>query len=256
MTQKVMLAAASQCFEFDGEITEIEQDYIVLKGKHGDILIERKYLVFIQYLEDEKPVNTELPKPAHICCPWCSTRHVDIGEWETRPHHKHLCLTCKKIFRVEGENGEYFYGVSSDYEAKSPNFDAAAKFISKRLKHDPVNEELEQKFIPPSQLPDGESPEDFRQRFNAKQEIEPDYETASPFLDDDDEEIMKNVASGKHMWNDTAITNAPDLRQAIKTAMKNEDQDFSMGMGGSKYKNPAQTILGMKNAGTKKDRGR
>lgn len=229
MTQKVMIAAGAQCFEFDGEITEVEQDHMILKGKHGDIYIERKHVVFIQYLNDE---GDKTPQPAAICCPWCFTRHIDVGEWETRPHHKHLCLTCKKLFRVEGENGEYFYGIPDEQHEpqKTPQVDAAAKFISKRLRHDPMEAMLEEKLVPPSQFPDD------------------DY--------DDSAEIMRNVSTGQHMWNNTAITRAPDLQQAVKVAMKNEDHDFSMGAGGSTYKDPAQTILGMKNANSKKDRSR
>lgn len=180
MTQKVMIAAGSQCFEFDGEITEIEQDYLILKGKHGDIYIERKYLVFIQYMnEPETEEEVIQPQP----------------------------------------------------QQKPPKVDAAAKFINKQLKYDPLDEHLtkvvEYNAVPPSQLPD-----------------------------DDDFEVMQNVSSGKHMWNDTPITNAPDLKQAVKAAMENEEYDFSMGMGGAKYKSPAQTILGMKNANSKKDRSR
>jgi len=225
-----MVSAGSQCFEFDGEITEVDQGHIILKAKHGDIYIERKYVVFIQYLNQEP--NSSPPVPAHIYCPWCNAQHIDVGQWETRPHHKHLCLACDKLFRVEGENGEYFYGIPSqetqELPPKTSQTDAAARFINKRLKHDPINDMLEEKLIPPSQFPDN----------------------------DDDAEVIKNLTSGQHMWNDTAITRAPDLQQAIKTAMENEEHDFSMGFGSSRYKDPAQTILGMKNGNPKKDRGR
>ncbi len=54
----------------------------------------------------------EPPRPARTHCPWCGAQHFDIDGWETRPHHKHLCSDpkCGKLFRVEGEHGEYFYG--------------------------------------------------------------------------------------------------------------------------------------------------
>lgn len=176
MKHKVMIAAGSQCFEFDGRIVEMDEESIILEAKHGDIYIERKYLVFIQYLNEEEDLPPkELPKPARV--------------------------------------------------------DAAAKFINKQLKYDPVDEHVtkvvEYSAVPPSQLPD-----------------------------EDDMEVMRNVASDKHMWRDTPITNAEDLQHAVKAAMENEEHDFSMGMGGGKYKNPAQTILGMKNANSKKDRSR
>lgn len=60
------------------------------------------------------PAPAPKPRPAHIRCPWCDTRHLDVGEWETRPHHKHKCAACGKLFRVEGEHGEYFYGTRDD----------------------------------------------------------------------------------------------------------------------------------------------
>lgn len=179
MKHKVMIAAGAQCFEFDGTILEMDEESIILEAKHGDIYIERKYLVFIQYLNEK--------------------------EEEVVPQ---------------------------EYQSTKPvKVDAAAKFINKQLKYDPVEERVtkavEYSAVPPSQLPD-----------------------------EDDLEVMRNVASDKHMWRDTPITNAEDLQHAVKAAMENEEHDFSMGMGGGKYKNPAQTILGMKNANSKKDRSR
>jgi len=168
MKQKVMISAGSQAFEFEGEIMELTPEYIVLKAKHGDIFIERKYLVFIQFLEEE----VEAPPPP---------------------------VTIRK-----------------------PEVDAAARFVNKRLKHDPLDEML---FVPPSQLPDE--------------------------MSDEDLEIVKNTYGAVHGL-DNPVTKAANLRQAVKTAMQNENVDFSMGMSGGKYQNPAQTILGMKNAGNKK----
>lgn len=166
--QKIMIAAGAQCFEFEGEIIELEDDYIVLRAKHGDIYIERKYLVFIQYLNEEKETVQQ--------------------------------------------------------EVATPKSDAAAKFISERLNHlryDPVKERLEEKFFPPSQLPD-----------------------------DDDEEVTRNIYGAAHL--ETPITRSSNLKDAVKTAMQNVDTDFSMGASGGKYQNPAQTILGIKNASHKK----
>lgn len=162
-----MISAGAQCFEFEGEIIEMEDDYIILKAKHGDIYIERRYLVFIQYLND---VEEEFIQQEVI---------------------------------------------------KTPKIDAAAKFISKRLRHDPMDKILEEKFVPLSQLPD-----------------------------DCDDEVLRNVYGAVH--GKTPITKANNLKDAIQTAMKNPDSDFSMGMSGGKYHNPAQTVLGIKNASNKK----
>lgn len=56
--------------------------------------------------------DTLPPMPACMPCPYCGIDHIDAGEWQFRPHHKHKCLHCGKLFRFEGEDGEYFYGVA------------------------------------------------------------------------------------------------------------------------------------------------
>lgn len=35
-----------------------------------------------------------------LFCPKCEVQHVDEGEWATRPHHTHLCLSCKHEWRL------------------------------------------------------------------------------------------------------------------------------------------------------------
>lgn len=32
-------------------------------------------------------------------CPTCRVRHIDAGEWKTRPHRTHLCLECGETWR-------------------------------------------------------------------------------------------------------------------------------------------------------------
>ena len=64
--------------------------------------------------------NSPGPRPARMFCPFCGTQHFDIGEWKTRPHHRHLCLNpqCGKLFRLEGDGGEYFYGADATDSAR------------------------------------------------------------------------------------------------------------------------------------------
>lgn len=38
--------------------------------------------------------------PSLLFCPKCHAKHVDEGEWETRPHRTHLCLSCGNEWRV------------------------------------------------------------------------------------------------------------------------------------------------------------
>ena len=55
-----------------------------------------------------------LPRRAIMHCPFCNVRHVDEGKWAERLHHKHLCLSCGKMWRVE----PYCFGVSEDVSEK------------------------------------------------------------------------------------------------------------------------------------------
>ncbi len=65
-------------------------------------------------------VEVKTPAPAIIHCPYCHFRHVDAGEWKTRPHHKHLCLNCQKLFRIE----PYCYGApEEEFETCEECFD-------------------------------------------------------------------------------------------------------------------------------------
>lgn len=39
------------------------------------------------------------PVPMLLACPACDVKHVDEGEWATRPHRTHLCHACGSLFR-------------------------------------------------------------------------------------------------------------------------------------------------------------
>lgn len=47
-----------------------------------------------------------IPAPATICpipmllnCPSCGERHIDQGEFATKPHHTHACQGCGMVWR-------------------------------------------------------------------------------------------------------------------------------------------------------------
>lgn len=40
------------------------------------------------------------PSRAVFFCPKCAAKHIDLGEWATRPHHTHLCQKCGHTFDV------------------------------------------------------------------------------------------------------------------------------------------------------------
>lgn len=39
------------------------------------------------------------PIPMLLTCPSCNARHIDEGEFATRPHHTHACQTCGMVWR-------------------------------------------------------------------------------------------------------------------------------------------------------------
>jgi len=44
----------------------------------------------------EKP---PAPLPMLLWCPECKARHVDVGEFATKPHHTHACQRCGMVWR-------------------------------------------------------------------------------------------------------------------------------------------------------------
>lgn len=40
-----------------------------------------------------------LPIALLLWCPWCNARHVDKGEFATKPHHTHACQSCGGVWR-------------------------------------------------------------------------------------------------------------------------------------------------------------
>lgn len=39
------------------------------------------------------------PIPMYLTCPKCGERHIDEGEFATRPHHTHSCQSCGLTWR-------------------------------------------------------------------------------------------------------------------------------------------------------------
>jgi hypothetical protein len=40
-----------------------------------------------------------VPIPMLIWCPMCCARHIDRGEFATKPHHTHSCQACGLTWR-------------------------------------------------------------------------------------------------------------------------------------------------------------
>jgi hypothetical protein len=41
----------------------------------------------------------EEPIPMLLWCPECMERHIDVGEFATKPHHMHACQSCGMTWR-------------------------------------------------------------------------------------------------------------------------------------------------------------
>jgi hypothetical protein len=39
------------------------------------------------------------PRTMLLWCPQCTTRHIDEGEFATKPHHTHACQSCGHVWR-------------------------------------------------------------------------------------------------------------------------------------------------------------
>ncbi len=39
------------------------------------------------------------PIPMILWCPACAARHIDAGEFATKPHHTHACQVCGMVWR-------------------------------------------------------------------------------------------------------------------------------------------------------------
>ncbi len=44
------------------------------------------------------------PMELLLWCPECGERHVDQGEFATKPHHTHACQRCGLVWRPAVEN--------------------------------------------------------------------------------------------------------------------------------------------------------
>jgi hypothetical protein len=42
---------------------------------------------------------SDAPIPMLLWCPECRARHVDVGEFATKPHHTHACQGCGHVWR-------------------------------------------------------------------------------------------------------------------------------------------------------------
>lgn len=80
-----IVVTASNCAWWGcvGRITEIAPDH-VFANCGGNIVL---------FAKSDTAVVLKLN------CPECGVKHVDRGEWETRPHKTHLCEACGHLWK-------------------------------------------------------------------------------------------------------------------------------------------------------------
>ena len=66
----------------------------VLHVEDGQELID---MHGIALRSDPSILPSALPMILH--CPECRARHIDVGEFETKPHHTHACQSCGMVWR-------------------------------------------------------------------------------------------------------------------------------------------------------------
>lgn len=52
-----------------------------------------------EYDKLEMLIDGKKPIPMLLWCPSCGQRHVDEGEFATKPHHTHACQGCGMVWR-------------------------------------------------------------------------------------------------------------------------------------------------------------
>lgn len=81
----------------------------------------------------------EVATPMLIWCPHCSARHVDEGEFATKPHHTHACQQCGNCWRPAIGNT-----VGVQFLPGFKNVDARAKILAEALVSWNVLQSMEQ----------------------------------------------------------------------------------------------------------------
>lgn len=68
------------------------------KAKHdNEAELERIYDCLIE--RDKTLTALRAPIPMILWCPMCSARHIDVGDFATKPHHTHSCQGCGFTWR-------------------------------------------------------------------------------------------------------------------------------------------------------------
>lgn len=72
---------------------------VIPKGGEGHPEICPVCLACLRLHAFSAPNAPKPPIPMILLCPACGERHVDAGDFATRPHHTHACQACGFVWR-------------------------------------------------------------------------------------------------------------------------------------------------------------
>lgn len=81
----------------DHDLLSTEADHCI--GRLSDMVDVRRALLFRLLAEVHRRRRPDEPVPMILTCPSCGERHVDQGEFATKPHHTHACQHCGMCWR-------------------------------------------------------------------------------------------------------------------------------------------------------------
>jgi hypothetical protein len=79
------------------EVSDLRIELVQLRRAKEDI--EKLLEVSHRRVLDMNAKMIEPPIRMLLWCPECCTRHIDVGEFETKPHHTHACQECGMVWR-------------------------------------------------------------------------------------------------------------------------------------------------------------
>lgn len=95
---KELIASVRRRGEFLAQISLIVHDYERQHVERLDVLTQIRTVLGESALGEYAPLDPA-PIPMLLVCPMCGTRHIDVDEFATKPHHTHACQSCGMVWR-------------------------------------------------------------------------------------------------------------------------------------------------------------
>jgi hypothetical protein len=100
---------------------ETPQEFAAHWAADADELAQLKAAIAVRDTAQREAglVSLSRPIPMILHCPDCLARHVDAGEFATKPHHTHACQSCGLVWRpaiVNTVGVQFLPGFKDDVE--------------------------------------------------------------------------------------------------------------------------------------------